>query len=171
VTTSLLRKAAAGVLLALPAALLAHAIAFGHDHAAGGRLHALFLELAGVSGFFATLAIAVRAQRRMRLTRASVLWIAVPAVAWFSGIEAVEARHGIPHALSLAAIFAASWLVRAIVRAFAQTLVAVAALLWSRVRAPQFRAQRASRNAWLPALRPAYRFRIFSRPPPRFLNA
>lgn len=168
---SLLRRAAAGTLLGLPAALLAHALTFGHDHAAGGRLHALFLDLAGSFGFFATLVIAVSASRRLRLAPSNVLWIAVPAIAWFSGIEAGEARHGIPHALSLLAILAASWLVRAIVRAFAQTLVAVIVSLWSRVRAAQPPIQCAPRNLSLPALRPAYRFRIFSRPPPHFLTA
>lgn len=168
---TLLRRAAAGTLLGLPAALLAHALTFGHDHAAGGRLHALFLELAGGFGFLATLAIAINASRRMRHAPANLLWIAAPATAWFSVIELGEARHGIPRALSLLAILAASWLVRAIVRAFAHTLVAVVASLWSRVRAAQARAHRAPRTMRPPALRPAYRFRIFSRPPPRFLNA
>lgn len=168
---SLLRRAAAGTLLGLPAALLAHTLTFGHGHAAGGRLHPLFLELAGGFAFLATLAIAIRASRRMRHTPANLLWIAVPAAGWFSGIEAGEAHHGIPRALSLLTILLAAWLVRAIVRAFAHTIVAVVASLWSRLREVRACVHRAELQRCLPALRPAYRFRVFSRPPPRFLNA
>ena len=169
--TLLLRRAATGTLLGLPAALLAHMLTFGQNHAAGGRLHALFLDLAFSFVCFAAIAIAVRASRHARHMPANLLWVAMPALAWFCGIEAVEAHHGIPQALSFIAILAASWLVRGVVRAFAHTVVAVIASLWTRVRECQLRVHCARLQTWLPALRPAYRFRIFSRPPPRFLNA
>jgi hypothetical protein len=160
------RRILTGALLGLPAALFAHTLIFKGGHEAGGSIHGLLFGLASGFGFIAALAVALVAIRRVRGATPRFLPILCGAIAWFGAIEAFEADRSIPIALALFALVACSWLVRAVLRAFAHTVVAVVCTLWSAIaKVPQLCSNAIELAA--PALHhPASRFRIFSRPPP-----
>ncbi len=160
------RRIITGALLGLPAALLAHTFVFHGAHEAGGSLHAVFAALAGVFGFVAALAVAFIAIRTVRGARPRFIPILAGSLAWFGAMELFEHDHGVPVALALLALAACSWFVCAVLQAFAHTVAAVVSTLWSTLtKLPQLCSHAIALAA--PALqRPAYRFRIFSRPPP-----
>lgn len=162
------RRIATGALLGLPAALLAHTLVFHGTHEAGGSMHALLTATAGAFGFLAALIAAVLALRSMRDASPRFVPIVSGATAWFTAIEGFEHSRGVPAALTLLALLVCSWLVQTILRAFMQTVAAVAATLWTATaKFPELHSNAIALAA--PALqRPAYRFRIFSRPPPLF---
>jgi hypothetical protein len=87
---------------------------------------------------------------------------------WFGAIEFTESSHHLNFAIALAALAFTSWIVVAILRAFARTIVAIVQAVWyARSAAP--RAARTLHAIAPPvASNPAYRFRVFSRPPPLF---
>lgn len=162
------RTIVGGSLLGLPAALLAHALVFGGEHAAGGGTHALLFGLAAAFGFVATLFAAVAAARKFHVVAPRSICIAPGAALWFAGIEISEHTHTVPVALSALAILSASLIVRAVLYAFTHTVAAVAAALLCTttkrrgLRVPAFARELPRR------ISPAYRFRVFSRPPPVF---
>lgn len=160
------RRVATGALLGLPAALLAHIFVFHGAHEAGGSMHALLAFAGGVFGFAAALVAAFIALRRLRDAAPRFLPVLSGAAAWFTTIEAFEHSRGVPVAFALLALIVCSWLVLTIVRAFAHTVVAVVATLWTALtKFPEICSSAIALAA--PAQqRPAYRFRIFSRPPP-----
>jgi hypothetical protein len=162
------RRIVTGALLGLPAALLAHTFAFHGAHEAGGSMHGLLAILASGFGSVATLIAAYVALRKMRSAGPRLLPIVLGATAWFAGIECFEHTRDVPVAITLLALIVCSWLVRVILGAFMQTVVAVVATLWTALtKLPELRSNAIVLAA--PALqRPAYRFRIFSRPPPHF---
>jgi hypothetical protein len=150
----------------LPAALLAHTLVFNGTHEAGGSIHALLYGLAGAFGFVAALPIVLFAMRRIRGVAPRLVPIFSGAVAWFAGIESFEHDRAVPITIALLALALCSWIVRTVLRAFAQTVVAVVCTLWcATANLPQLCSNAIELAA--PVLqRPAYRFRIFSRPPP-----
>lgn len=160
------RRVGAAALLGLPAALLAHTLVFGGEHAAGGSMHALLFGLAASFGFLTTLLVAIAATRSMR-GAAPRLWpVLSGAVVWYGATELYEHAHAVPVLLSVLALVLASAIVHAVLRAFAHTIVAIACSLWSALAKPKSLCASAIALA-MPALqRPAYRFRVFSRPPP-----
>lgn len=162
-----MRRFGSAVLLGLPAALFAHVLVFGSDHVVGGSMHAAVLELGGVFAFLTALMAASAAVRSRCAAAPRFLTIVAGAAAWFAAIELCERSHGTPFLLTALAIVFASWLVRAILLAFAQTVAAIAVILAGvRVRAPRIAfAHRA--NIVLPRSA-AHRLRLFSRPPPVF---
>lgn len=160
------RRIVTGALLGLPAALLAHTLVFNGTHEAGGSAHALLYVLAGAFGFFAALAVALVATRRMREVAPRFLPILCGAMAWFAAIESFERDAAVPVGIALLALIVCSWIVRTVLRAFAQTVAAVVCTLWSAIaKLPRLCANAIELSAPVQQ-RPAYRFRIFSRPPP-----
>lgn len=160
------RRIVTGALLGLPAALLAHTLVFHGAHEAGGSMHALLAAVAGVFGFVAALVAAFIALRTAKDLAPRFLPILSGAIAWFGAMEAFEHDRSVPIAVALVALAACAWLVRIILRAFMHTVVAVVATLWVALsKIPELCSHAIVLTA--PALqRPAYRFRIFSRPPP-----
>jgi hypothetical protein len=160
------RRIVTGALLGLPAALLAHTLVFNGGHEAGGSMHALLFGLASGFAFLAALIVALVAMRRARDITPRFIPILAGAIAWFGAIEAFEGDRGVPIAMALLALALCSWIVRAVLRAFAHTVAAVICTLWSAfAKFPELCSSAIALAA--PALqRPAYRFRIFSRPPP-----
>jgi hypothetical protein len=160
------RRIATGALLGLPAALLAHTLVFKSGHEAGGSMHALLFGLAGGIAFAAALAVALLALRTVRGVAPRFVPILAGSAAWFAAMEFIEHDRTVPIAVALFALAACSWFVRAVLRAFAQTVIAVVSTLWSTLtKFPELCSNAIALAA--PALqRPAYRFRIFSRPPP-----
>lgn len=166
-SVQLARRALGGALLGLPAALLAHTLAFRGDHAAGGSAHSLFLELASAFAFLVTLLVAICAAKNIKRATLRLPWVLAGSVLWFAAIEGREGHHGVPVLLVAIALLFASWIVRAIVRAFEHTAIAVLAALWSVVLPAPCLASSAVRHATPRALSAAHRFRMYSRPPPR----
>ena len=159
-------RVAAFTLLGLPAALLAHAVVFGGEHTVGGPAHAIVLDLGAVSAFLAALCLAICAVRRRRAVPHFVSLLAGSAV-WFAAIELCERPHGIPLFAVALALLLGSWLVRTVLLAFAQTILAVAAIVSAIRLAPQPVYARVISAP--PRMRAAaHRLRLFSRPPPLF---
>jgi hypothetical protein len=102
----------------------------------------------------------------MREVAPRFLPILCGACSWFAAIEAFERDRGVPVAVALLALTVCSWIVRAVLRAFSKTVIAVVCTLWCAIaKLPQICSS--AIELATPALqRPAYRFRIFSRPPP-----
>ena len=160
------RRLAGGGLLGLPAALLAHQLVFGGSHEAAGALHALAMELGGGCAFLATLLLVIGAARYLRSVVPGLPVVLAGAAAWFAAIELCERAHNVPIVFAIAALLLASWIVRAIASAFAQTVVAIVTALWSALR---FFVKPHSARAlrWAPSIEiAAHRLRLFSRPPP-----
>lgn len=160
------RRVGGGALLGLPAALLAHTLVFGGEHAVGGPMHALLFGLAASFGFLITLLVAIAAVRSMRGATPRFAAIFTGAALWFGGIELYEHGHGVPLLLSFLALLLASGIVRAVLRAFAHTVAIIAYALWSVLTKPKAICASAIVLATPAQQRPAYRFRVFSRPPP-----
>lgn len=160
------RRILTGALLGLPAALLAHTVVFHGEHQAGGSFHGLLAMLAGFFGFTAALTLALLAVRNLRGISPRFAPIFTGAIVWFGGIEFIERDAGVPVVVALLALIACAWLVQAVLRAFAHTVAAIVCTLWCMIaKLPQLRFHTIDLGA--PALqRPAYRFRVFSRPPP-----
>lgn len=163
------RKFATGALLGLPAALLAHFLVFGNAHAAGGSAHGALVDAACAFGFLAALAFAIAACRRIRIAP-SFTPIVLGAASWFAGVEFSEHQSAVPLLLSALAILLCSWLIRATVRAFAHVVVAILAAAWIPARRDRGSRRSGYARNTIVRMRPAYRFRIFSRPPPAFLT-
>lgn len=175
-------KALGAFALGLPAAVLAHALAFGGGHAIGGNLHALVLDLVAVccaaagGALFAVSCLSAGATpqgtlaaMRLRASLPSAPWLFAGACVWFAAIEFGEAHHSIALVQTAISLAAASWLIRSVFRAIARVLACV---VWA--AASVARSQTAPWVAFFfaPAAprRPAltHRFRLFSRPPPAF---
>jgi hypothetical protein len=160
------RRVLTGALLGLPAALMAHTLVFHGAHQAGGSIHALLAVFAGAFGFAAALAVAVIALQRVRGIAPRFVPIFSGAVTWFGAIEFFERDAGVPIVLALLALALCSWFVQAVLRAFAATVIAVVCTLWSALAKLPEICSNAIALAAPPLQRPAYRFRVFSRPPP-----
>lgn len=160
------RRVVTGALLGLPAALLAHTLAFGAQHTAGAGMHALFLGLASALAFAATLVVAVAAMRRVPGIAPKFAPILAGSALWFAAIEGSEQSHSVPVLVSALALVVASFIVRTLLRAFAETVVAFARALWYAQAERKPLCAHAIREATPAHYRPAYRFRVFSRPPP-----
>jgi len=155
-------------LLGLPAALFAHALVFGGDHAVSGSLHPAAIDLAWLfAGICLAMACGRAACRRSEL-RVSFSGIAVSGAVWFGAIELCEQPHAIPFFTAALALAAAAWIARAVFNAFAALAAAVAVSSRStRTPSPQLHVRRGvsipPQSASL-----AHRLRLFSRPPPIF---
>jgi hypothetical protein len=159
------RKFVLLALLGLPAALLAHALLFGGQHAAGGVFHAETLGLGAGFAFLAALIASVAAVRRVRWS-SPVANTVVSAAIWFAAIERAEAPHRIPFALCALTLLAAAWLVGTALRAFTGVVTAIAHA-WHVRKTPR-RAPHVSKTfcfAHSTSGR-AWRFALFPRPPP-----
>ena len=101
-----LPSAPASLVFGLPAALLAHLMAFGRQHLVGGDYHALFLQLALALATASAATFAALALGDARLTPSgSVLaarlrarapsWTSLPvcAIGWFVALESAETAH------------------------------------------------------------------------------
>jgi hypothetical protein len=168
VNTSTLRKLASAVLLGLPTALFAHVLVFGSEHSVGGAFHNGLLELAGSFAFVATLIAAIGALYRRRDLVPGFIATGSGAAAWFSAIELCEQGHGVPVLFAAVAIAFAAWIVRAVVLAFTQTLVAVVAILGATLAEARNRVILRRTYTVVFARSIAHRLRLFSRPPPVF---
>ena len=155
-------------LLGLPAALFAHALVFGGDHAVSGALHPAAIDLAWL---FAAICLAMacgRAVCRRSQLRTSFSGIAAGGAAWFYAFELCEKPHAIPFFTAALALAAAAWIARAVFNAFASIVAAVAVASRS-TRTPNPQA-----HVRLGVLHPpraaslSHRLRLFSRPPPAF---
>jgi len=156
------------MLLGLPAALLAHAAVFGSEHTLGGSAHGWFVQGAGVFAFLGTLLLAIGAVGKRRDFVPHLAAIVLGASAWFAGIELCEQAHGVPFLLAAAAIAGASWIVRAILVAFAQTVAVVVGALDISFVSPRPPLRLRVLPAVPSTLAAAERLRLFSRPPPAF---
>lgn len=159
-------KIVAGALLGLPAALLAHILVFGHEHAAGGSMDGALVQMAVGFGFLSALVVAIGASRVIRAVVPRMSTVLAGSTLWFTAIEFTEAQHHLSPAIAIAALALASWIVVSILRAFAHTIVAIVQAVWhARRGAPRTLHAALSLLAPVPA-NAAHRFRIFSRPPP-----
>jgi hypothetical protein len=155
------RRWLTAALLGLPAALTAHALLFGNQHAAGGSLHGPALAAAIVAAVFV---IAVRF--RERSGRFEVL--AVSTAGWFALLELSEHPHGVAVVPAVIALLAAAILVRATVHFAASSLRAIAvALSGVQVLRADSRPSITLRREGPAHLQiTAHRYALFSRPPP-----
>jgi hypothetical protein len=173
------REFPGAVILGLLAALAAHMLMFGGDHAMGGAYHALLLQIALAGAlslfvFFAALTLGnadgaadgsiVAARLRERIPRAAA--VLVTATAWYAVAEGIEHHHASPSPLlALLALAAASWIVLhlagAALRALAAAVLAILGVSFT-PRAPSW-----SRR---PSTRPLLHHRLCARrlfaPPP-----
>jgi hypothetical protein len=175
-----LRRLTAALMLGLPAALVAHLVTFGNQHAAGGAYHGTLLALgaslvAGAvaagwllawSGSKATANGSVLAERLGRFVP-SYGQLLVAAWAAFALIEWLEPLHGQPLApLVFPALAATVWLARTIVQGLLRVLAAIAVAIASgELRAPAPFALRLIEATPL-AVRAPLRGRLVARAPP-----
>lgn len=172
------RALVSAALLGLPTALLTHALVFGSEHAIGGALQSVALA----AGSLALLAVVASHSRQavQGSILASRLRDHIPQFAllggasaiWFVLIELCETPHSVPLAAVGAALIAACLIVRAGISLLAQSIagivIAVARLLvHSQPVAVTVRNVRTAPRS-LRSL--AHTERLFSRPPPSFLN-
>jgi hypothetical protein len=162
-----IRKFGYAALLGLPAALLAHVLLFGNEHTLAGSLHGAALSLGTSFAFFATLLAAVAAVRRWKSPRIHLLAMTGGAAAWFAGIELCEQSHAVSFLAAAVAVAFASWLVRVVLLAFAQTFAAIVAVLTG-VFSPAPRQASRAPYTCAPSRSTAHTLRLFSRPPPAF---
>jgi hypothetical protein len=175
-----IRRLAGAITLGLPAALLAHTIAFGNDHTMGGS-YAQLLSVLGVTAVVALtiLWLGLCASMRDRLVDGSVLratavrffpstaGLAIAAGGWFGLAESLEASHD---SVSIAVVLAALFFAALIIRAFAMHTLCVLAKAIVATASQRFDI----RNVALVAVRqetPAYGGnervpQLYSRPPP-----
>lgn len=174
------REFPGAVILGLLAALAAHTVIFGGDHAMGGAYHALLVQIAlggaiSLLVFFAALTLGetagpadgsiVAARLRERLPRSVA--VVTAAVAWYAVAEGIEPHHAGPSPLlALLVLTAVSWIVVRVaagaVRALAAAVLAILDISFA-PRTPSW----ARRPAPRPFLRrPLFTRRRFARPPP-----
>lgn len=170
-----MRTALAAAALGLPSALLAHALVFGNDHAAGGALQSAALALA------ALVLVAACALHAIRLSQGSVvarrlteriphaITLAVTTGGWFALLERCETPHAIPPLAVAAAIAIACFAVLAIVRSAARCIASIALAFTSALRPFAMPAVPVIDLGFAPApalLALARTHRLYSRPPP-----
>ncbi len=175
------RRIGLGLLLGLPAAVLAHVAVFGNEHVIGGTQHGSLLTATFVAAAAALAALAFAALRCarsvatgsvlsacLRPTLPSAAGLFAASALWFAGIESFEAPHAIPGLLAASVLAAVSLAIVAASHWFVRALAAVALTLFappSARRTPLALLRRAARTV---RLRPAgERCYLFSRPPPR----
>ncbi|MFN2449990.1 MAG: hypothetical protein ABR508_09450 [Candidatus Baltobacteraceae bacterium] len=163
--------------LGLPVALLAHAFAFGSNHAVAGALQSAALA-GGALVLLSVVALSARATAQGTIAAARVrahlphaVWLSISGAAWFGLLELCESPHAIAAAGVAAALIVASLAIHALVGAFARWLAAIAIAVCTgrfdararanHVPAFSFFAPRAHRLL-------AHSTRLFSRPPPAF---
>lgn len=171
-----MKAAVAAPALGLPAALLAHALVFGADHAIAGALQ---FAVFAAGGLFFLIAASLHtssaiqgsiAASRVRLAAPGFVALLCSGGAWFALIEWCEPRHGIAPVAVAAALALACLLIILAMRSFA-AFVAHVTLTIVRgsvpVRAPQFTISRVFEPV-LSSQSLAHAVRRFSRPPPAF---
>ncbi|HET7813394.1 MAG TPA: hypothetical protein VFL13_03390 [Candidatus Baltobacteraceae bacterium] len=170
-----MKTALAAAALGLPSALLAHALVFGNDHAAGGALQSAVLAFAALA---LVLCVSLRAAR---LAQGSVVarrmldcvphaaTLAAASGAWFGIIELCESPHAIPPLAVAAAIAIACFVIIAALRGTARCIATIALAVITALREFVIPALPAADIAFAlaPASLPLARtHRLFSRPPP-----
>jgi hypothetical protein len=180
-----LRELPGALILGLLASLLAHTIAFGDEHVAGGSFHQALcsLALAGGVGFGILLGLLAWLNAG-RLTQGSILasrltplipraaTVVAFAASSFFAIEALESPHaavalGVIVLALVAASLALSLVAHIVVRGIAQAAVAVADPPYA-TRLPIY-IRRVATRPRLRGIRFAYR--RFARPPPQSMLA
>lgn len=169
-------RALAAVLLGLPAALVAHALVFGGDHAIAGALQSGLCGAGALAFVFAALVHTSKgvqqgtiAAARIKLLVPNLALLLGSSGAWFAVFETCEAPHAhAPLIIALAlvvACIAVRWTVNLLSRAIASVRFAI---LHAISRAP-FQPAASLRRvlvAPMPLFALAYSERLFSRPPP-----
>lgn len=153
-------------LLGLPAALLAHAVVFGHGHVAGGSLHGIVLALAGSLAFFGLLISATALLRRIPGATPGIASIAACSALWLTAIERAEQPHALPILTMAAALLLAAAAVRLFATVFSRIVCAIAAIIAAPFRNRLPRALFLRADAIPRARSAALLFYLFSRPPP-----
>lgn len=169
-------RALAAVLLGLPAALVAHALVFGSDHAVAGALQSALFGAGTLAFVFAAFVHMTNGAQQGSIAAARINRL-VPNLAlllgssgaWFAVFELCEAPHAhAPLAIALA-LGAACIAVRWTVQLFSRALASVGfAILHAFIRTPFHPAAPLRRvlAAPMPLFALAYSERLFSRPPP-----
>jgi hypothetical protein len=170
-----MRVYATALILGLPTALLAHALVFGSEHAAGGAWSSAAIAI-GCVGLMLVVALHSRsavqgsiAASRLRAMLPPTTALAVSASAWFVLLELCEPAHNVLGVALVIAVVTASVLMRLSISAVASLFAAVAiALGCSEKRIWHL----ADSGARLPHSSPhlpdtlTHACKLFSRPPP-----
>ncbi|HET7813391.1 MAG TPA: hypothetical protein VFL13_03375 [Candidatus Baltobacteraceae bacterium] len=169
-------RALAAVLLGLPAALVAHALVFGGDHAVAGALQSGLCGAGALAFAFAALVHTGKrlqqgsvAAARLRLLLPNLALLLGSSGAWFALFEFCESPHAHAPVAIAAALALACVAIRSIVFVLTRALASVGfALLQAVSLAPSFTATplRRMQRAPMPLFALAYSERLFSRPPP-----
>ena len=168
------RTALTASLLGLPIALLAHALVFGGEHAAGGALSTAALAAAAL-GLLFVVALHSRSlvqgsilAARLRNQLPSFATLAASGSLSFAGLEMCERAHTAPILAIIVALIAACYLVRAAVAAVAKSIAHVAIVLAAGLHVPALSEAHARVQTYAPhfARSFAHTRRLFSRPPP-----
>ena len=126
-----LRALAAALPMGLPTALLAHALVFGSEHAAGGALQRVALALAALAIVVSATLRSRKAVQgsiaasRLRVGAPSLLALLFSAASWFAILELCESSHAIPVLALACALVAACVAVRAAVGLLARFIAGV----------------------------------------------
>lgn len=155
---------AVSVLLGFPAALIAHTVAFGDGHVAGGSSHAALIDAAIACTVVGTAGVLAAALRRANGTP-YLGTVALAAGAALAALEASESPHAIPIAVCIAALAFSAALIYAAARVFSTTVSAVAAAVVTRTTIARTMYAQFG-NALLHLKDADWRFELFSRPPP-----
>lgn len=170
-----MKTALAAAALGLPSALLAHALVFGNDHAAGGAFQLGVLGLAALAFVVAAALYGARlaqgsvVARRLVDGLPHVAALAAASGVWFALLELCEAPHAIPPLAVIAAIFIGCIIVRAAMRGAARCIASIVLAVSSALRAFTMPALPSVDLGFTPAhagLALARTHRLFSRPPP-----
>lgn len=170
-----MKTALAAAALGLPSALLAHALVFGNDHAAGGAVQSAALALAALVLVLACALHAVRlaqgsiVARRLSESIPHAITLAVTTGAWFAALELCEAPHAIPPLAVATAIAIACFAMLAVVRGAARGIASIVLAVSSLLREFTMPALPAVDLGFAPApaaLAYARTHRLYSRPPP-----
>jgi hypothetical protein len=162
------RRIFVSALLGLPAALLAHALAFGQAHVLGGTLHSFAVQGAAGFALIAAIVASLAIARGERWDAPHAGAVAIAASAWLTLIELAEAPHAVPLLLCVLAILAATAIVSSVAAGYTHAVAAVVHVFGAhaKIDAPRFAfafsSEAPSRRRTLPE------FRLFSRPPPAF---
>ncbi len=163
------------MLLGLPAALVAHALVFGGEHAVGGALQSAALA-AGALVLLLALALHSRdavqgsvLASRLRSQMPSLIALLLCAGAWFAALELCESPHAIPLLAVAGAVAAACILLRAGITLFSRVIANAAIAIIHALEctyAQELCLACAIRIAPRPVRTLAHAIRLFSRPPP-----
>ena len=159
------RNVALSALLGLPAALVAHAIAFGGAHEMGGAIHDTAIQGAALFALAAAVFIGIGAARRARWYP-SPRMLLVTTTLWLVGIELTERAHAIPVAFCLLAIALTTALFASAVSAYARTVERIAEFICAREARPKPVHDCRLVPAAFHRRRTCGAFSLFSRPPP-----